>query len=117
MNISTLFTASASIPDIAYGILTIIRELHTLLPNTRILLVSVLPRNGVANFNNIVTLNSLIEDYHDGQNVFYLDIFDDFTSDVWGSKFLFDLYYSTPNLQVQTQRKKLCRQGFFDALN
>lgn len=72
--------------DIAYGILTIIRSLRTLLPNTRILLLSVLPRNGVANFNNIVALNAIIETYRDEEHVYYLDMFDDFASDVWGSK-------------------------------
>lgn len=83
---SSLFTASASVSDIAYGVLTIIRTLRLHLPNTRILFLSVLPRNGVANFDNIVAINSIIETYHDGQNVFYLDLFNDFASDVWGSK-------------------------------
>ncbi|KAJ6641470.1 Platelet-activating factor acetylhydrolase IB subunit beta like [Pseudolycoriella hygida] len=85
LKIGTNNLASASIPEIAVGILTIIRSLRAHLPNTRILLLSVLPRNGVANFNNIVTLNSLIESYQDEEFVYYLDMFNDFTSDVWGT--------------------------------
>ncbi|XP_037039005.1 platelet-activating factor acetylhydrolase IB subunit beta homolog isoform X2 [Bradysia coprophila] len=85
LKIGTNNLASASVPDIAQGILTIIQTLRTRLPNTRILLVSVLPRNGVANFDNISAINSLIAQYHNGQYVFYLDIFNEFTGPVWGT--------------------------------
>ncbi len=88
------FTESAQVPDIAYGILTIIRTIRTQLPDTRILLVSILPRNGVEIFDNIVAINSIIETYHDGQQVFYLDIFDEFTGATWGSKLFFFLIIS-----------------------
>lgn len=52
-----------------------------------------MPRNGIANFNNIVALNSIVETYHDGHHVFYLDVFNDFASDVWGSKFRSLIYF------------------------
>lgn len=81
------FTGSDSENDIARGILTIVQTLITRLPNTRILLLSILPRNGVANYDKIKTINSLIAQFRDGQNVFYLDIFDKFTGSIWGSTF------------------------------
>lgn len=72
---------------IADGILTIIRTLRTKLPNTKILLLGILPRSGAASFDRIVTINSIISNYHDGQYVFFLDMFEQFRSDVWGGKF------------------------------
>ena len=88
------FAASASVPNIADGILTIITSLRTLLPNTRILLLGVLPRNGVANFDNIAAINSIIANFEDREHVFFLNMFNEFASNVWGSKLLCGLHQS-----------------------
>lgn len=74
-------------PDIAGGILTILQSMRTILPNTKILLLSVLPRDGILNFDKIIALNAIIRSYQDGRDIFYLDMFNEFASDVWGSKF------------------------------
>lgn len=59
--------------------------MRELLPNTKILLLSLLPRTGVDYFDRIVEINGRIRRLHDGQNVFYLDMFNQFRGDnAWG---------------------------------
>lgn len=69
---------------IADGVATIVRTLRQQLPNTRILLLGIMPRTGVANFDRITAINTIISGLHDGQYVHFLDMFTQFSSDVWG---------------------------------
>lgn len=75
--------AHANIP-IAKGILNIVGTLRRLLPHTKVLLLGILPRDGVTNFDRIVDINRRISRVHDGRNVFFLNMFDTFRGDVWG---------------------------------
>lgn len=69
---------------IADGVATIVNTLRQQLPNTRILLLGILPRTGAGNFDRITAINTIISGLHDGQYVHYLDMFNQFSSDVWG---------------------------------
>lgn len=63
--------------------------MRELLPNTKILLISVLPRTGTDYFDRIVGINARIRVLHDGENVFYLDMFNQFRGDdAWGGEYL-----------------------------
>lgn len=71
----------------AKGVINVVGTLRRLLPNTKILLLSILPRTGVAYFDSIVGINSRIRNLHDGENIFYLDMFNEFRGDDdWGGK-------------------------------
>jgi len=67
------------------GIINVVGTLRHQLPNTKVLLLGILPRNGVTNFDRIVEINRSIGRLHDGENIFFLDMFDTFSSDVWGA--------------------------------
>lgn len=69
---------------IADGVTTIVNTLRQQLPNTKILLLGILPRTGAGNFDRICAINTIISALNDGQNVHYLNMFYQFTSDVWG---------------------------------
>jgi len=67
------------------GIVRIVFTLRQLLPNTKILLLGILPRNGVTYFDRIVQINSVLSTLDDRQHIFFLDMFNDFwDGDVWG---------------------------------
>lgn len=68
----------------AKGVINVVGTLRRQLPNTKILLISILPRTGTAYFDSIVEINRRIRNLHNGQNVFYLDMFDQFRGDAWG---------------------------------
>lgn len=68
----------------AKGIINVVGTLRKLLPNTKILLIGLLPRTGADYFDRIVGINSRIRNLHNGQNIFYLDMFDEFRGDSWG---------------------------------
>jgi lysophospholipase L1-like esterase/predicted enzyme related to lactoylglutathione lyase len=63
--------------DIALGIKTILTELETRLPSTKVLLLAIFPRSAAATdpmrVNNDRT-NTKIKNYADGERVFFLDI-------------------------------------------
>lgn len=63
--------------DIALGIKTILDELKTRLPSTKVLLLGIFPRGASSDHkmrvNNDQT-NTIIKNYADGERVFYLDI-------------------------------------------
>jgi len=66
------------------GIAANVNSIRQLLPETRILVLGILPRTGAALFDRIAAINALASGVADGQYVFYLDMFNDFTSDTWG---------------------------------
>lgn len=78
------FVARDSDAATAKGIINVVGTLRELLPNTKILLVGVLPRTGADYFDRIVGINARIRNLHDGQNIYFLDMFDEFRSDSWG---------------------------------
>jgi len=59
--------------DIAHGIKEIINELLVKMPDTRILLLGVLPRAGDLE-TKVQGINNLIAKYNDDKHVFYLDM-------------------------------------------
>lgn len=82
---------------IAGGVATIVNTLRQQLPNTRILLLGILPRTGAGNFDRITAINTIIGGLHDGQYVHYLDMFNAFSSDVWGGRDTEMMYSIYPN--------------------
>ncbi|XP_037028074.1 platelet-activating factor acetylhydrolase IB subunit beta-like [Bradysia coprophila] len=69
----------------AKGIINVVGTLRELLPNTKILLLGLLPRTGADYFDRIVGINSRLRTLHDGQNIFYLDMFNQFRdNNAWG---------------------------------
>jgi len=89
--------------EIADGIGKIISTIRSMLPNTKVLLLSVLPRTGEANFAKIANINIFISKFHDGVNVFYQNIFDNMAQS-WGvvdlALFPDGLHLSTPGYQL-----------------
>ena len=72
-------TEGDSPADIAQAVRTIVGEIRRRLPNTRILLLGVLPRREFANHPDRETtraINRLISQLHDGDHVIYLDFGD-----------------------------------------
>jgi len=63
---------------IAAGVLRVVSTLREQLPRTKILLLGILPRSGVLLYDRISAINSIIQSLHDGQNVFFLNMFDQF---------------------------------------
>lgn len=71
------------------GVINVVGTLRELLPNTKILLISLLPRTGVEYFDRIVGINARIRQLHDGQSIFYLDMFNRFRGDNdWGGSLI-----------------------------
>lgn len=64
----------------------VVGTLRQQLPKTKILLLGILPRTGVTNFDQIVKINENISRSHDGKNMFFLDMFNKFSSEVWGGR-------------------------------
>ena len=86
LKIGTNNLGSAPNMDIANGIRTIVTTLRQRLPNTKILLLAILPRgdgDSVWLYEQIVDINSQIRDLHNGSTVFLLDMFGSF-SESWG---------------------------------
>lgn len=81
------YTGSDSDCAITEGILNIVTTLRKKLPNTKILLLGVLPRGDIKKFDSIMEINSKIVGAADGKKVFYLDMFDLFKGDTPGGKF------------------------------
>jgi len=69
---------------IADGIGAMINTLRAQLPNARILLLSVLPRTGEAQFLKIATINIYLSKFHNGNTIWYLNLYDHFGMD-WGT--------------------------------
>ena len=72
-------TVGDSPADIAQAVRAIVEEIRRRLPNTRILLLGILPRRELANHRDretIRTINRLISRLHDGDHVTYLDFGD-----------------------------------------
>jgi len=67
----------------AEGIATIVRTIRQLLPNTKILLLGILPRTGADQFQRITEINAIVSRLHDGFRIFYLDMFQQFSTS-WG---------------------------------
>lgn len=70
--------------DIAFGIITIVEYLRNVLSNTKILLLGILPRNGGNAWTRIIEINRNIAKLNDNENIHFLDMFNNFTSDQWG---------------------------------
>lgn len=70
------------------GIINVVGTLRELLPNTKILLLGLLPRTGSNYFDSIVSINGRLRRLHDGQHIFYLDMFTEFRGgEAWGGYF------------------------------
>jgi len=84
LKIGTNNLGSATAEEIADGIKVLIDTIRERLPNVNILLLSILPKNGEANYQKIAQINIYISKFHNGINVYYQNIFDHF-GEVWGS--------------------------------
>lgn len=63
----------------------VVRRLRQRLPETKIILMPILPRTGLLIFDDIVLANTIISSMHDGEHIFcVLNVFDQFRSDEWG---------------------------------
>lgn len=74
--IGTNNTARNTAPEIAEGISAIVGEIRSRLPNTKILLLGVFPRDekpGTENRRKIAEVNQAIQKLDDGFHVFFLD--------------------------------------------
>ena len=75
LKIGTNNLGGATEDEIALGIQTIVQDLRRMLPQTRILLLSVLPRNNVQWISDAVTrINTAISKLDDGYWIRYLDM-------------------------------------------
>lgn len=63
--------------DIAHGIKEIINRLFVKMPDTKVLLLGILPRNGTVE-TQVQAINGLIAKFADNKKVFYLDMSDNF---------------------------------------
>ena len=82
-----LIGGAAPNADIADGVRAIVDTLRRMLPNTKVLVLGILPRGDGDSawlYEQIVDINSMISELHDGQGVFFLDMFGSF-SEAWGS--------------------------------
>jgi lysophospholipase L1-like esterase len=84
LKIGTNNLGGATAEQIADGIKLFIDTVRAKTPNVRILLLSILPRNGEANYLKIAQINIYISKFHNGNNVWYQNIFDNF-GEVWGT--------------------------------
>jgi lysophospholipase L1-like esterase len=64
--------------EIALGIKAILQKIRTKLPNTRILLLSLLPRESPWLVERCENINEAIEKFHDNNWIYFLDVFHDF---------------------------------------
>ncbi len=67
--------------QIADGIRNIIKAIHQRTPNTKVLLLSLLPRGSVNAETKGVQVNELISRFHDGNRIHYMDIRRSFQTD------------------------------------
>ncbi|CAG2104385.1 unnamed protein product [Medioppia subpectinata] len=73
MKIGTNNLGDCTAPEISIGIYEIIRHLRAKLPNTKLLLLGVLPRDG--NFGlKVEEINKIIAKFDDKKHVFFLDM-------------------------------------------
>lgn len=84
LKIGTNNVGSATAEEIAGGIKLLIDTIRESLPNTHILLLSILPRTGTEKYFKIAQTNIYISKFHNGANVWYQNIFDQF-GEVWGT--------------------------------
>ena len=70
---------SNSVQDIARGVQEILKLLEAKMPNTKIILLGVLPRNGDW-CSRVRELNVLIEKFGNNKNVFWLNMWNSFAS-------------------------------------
>jgi len=78
-----------NLTEVADGIATVVSTFRQMLPNTKILLLSVLPASpgagdGLWMFPRVYEVNMRIRYLSDEQNVFYFDMFDEFRASTWG---------------------------------
>ena len=69
--------------EIVRGIKAVVDLLLERLPNSKILLLGVLPRNDATQFTRVADINIKISKFHDGNRVHFLDMFDQFATG-WG---------------------------------
>jgi len=85
LKIGTNNLGGATAEEIAAGIKLLIDTIRAKVgQTTNILLLSVLPRTGEANYLKIAQINIYISKFHNGVNVWYQNIFDSF-GEVWGT--------------------------------
>jgi len=83
LKIGTNNISGASTDEIVAAIKKIVETLRMYLPNTKILLLGVLPRNDAQWFSLVADINIKISKLHDGQFVHFLNMFDQFST-AWG---------------------------------
>ncbi|KAJ6642054.1 Platelet-activating factor acetylhydrolase IB subunit alpha2 [Pseudolycoriella hygida] len=69
----------------AAGVVNVVGTLRFLLPNTKIILLGILPRQGVPYFDRITKINNKLQTLHDGRHIFFLDMFEQFKGAAWGT--------------------------------
>lgn len=69
--------------DTADGVKTVVTTLRQMLPNTKILLLGLLPCCGEWGYENIVEINGYIQPLHNATTLYYMDMMGAF-SDGWG---------------------------------
>ncbi|MDQ3815271.1 MAG: GDSL-type esterase/lipase family protein, partial [Armatimonadota bacterium] len=68
--------------EIAAGITAIVQELRKRLPNTKVLLLGILPRQNEWFSGRAQRINAIIKNLDDGQNVRFLDMSDKFQTEL-----------------------------------
>ncbi|CAF0895911.1 unnamed protein product [Didymodactylos carnosus] len=119
LKIGTNNLGGATEDEIALGIQTIVQDIRRMLPQTRILLLAVLPRNNVQWISDAVTrINTAISKFDDGYWIRYLDMTWAFqNSHVQVKPELYDpdlLHLAVPGYQMWYQTMEPL---FFDMLN
>lgn len=75
------FNGNATAEEIAKGIKTILERIRNKLPQTRIILLGILPRESHWYTDIIEDINAIIESYHDNNWIYYLDMNWEFESE------------------------------------
>ncbi|KAL1489762.1 hypothetical protein ABEB36_013697 [Hypothenemus hampei] len=60
--------------DIAKGVQEVINQIYTKIPNTKILLLGILPRDGATTEEQVSQVNTLISQFQDNSKIYYLDM-------------------------------------------
>lgn len=71
------------VEDVGTGIIAVVDLLLQRLPTAKVLLLGVLPRNDANWFVRVASINIMISKYADNERVFFLDMFNQFSSS-WG---------------------------------
>ncbi|HEY0010146.1 MAG TPA: GDSL-type esterase/lipase family protein [Tepidisphaeraceae bacterium] len=104
--------------EVAAGVKAVIDELRQRLPDTKLILFSVLPRNEPGIAERVKTLNQFTPSLADGRNVFFLDVYKRFEGrDIQRTLYMpdrahiSDLGYRVLTASLMTFLKDMKRQG------